>query len=161
MNHPKPEDWVPYLYGQVKPDERRQLNSHLKNCPECRGEVEGWKRSVHRLGAWKLPRGKTPLERFAPALRTAAAAILVLAAGVLIGRSAGSAGIADKVRARLEPELRQALRLEMAQMVQQEVGRTSSAILFASSDQTEKLLTAYNAIIETRRAEDLERLYLA
>ena len=55
MNHPKPEDWVQFLYGELKPDLRRQLNEHLQGCHECGEELQNWKRSLHRLDAWKLP----------------------------------------------------------------------------------------------------------
>lgn len=161
MNHPKPEEWVPYLYGEAKPDVRRSLKAHLKGCPECRDEVEHWKRSVDRLDAWKLPRASTPIELFAPLARWAAAAALVLGLGFALGRLGNREAVAEQVRAGLEPQLRAELRQEMAQMVRQEIERNSSLVLQASGDQTEKLLAAYNNLNETRRAADLERLYVA
>jgi hypothetical protein len=161
MNHPKPEEWVPYLYGEVKSNVRRSLKAHLHGCPECREAVEQWKRSVDRLDAWKLPRAAMPIELFAPILKWAAAAALVLGLGFALGRSGGREAVAEQVRARLEPQLRAELRQEMAQMLRQEIDRNSSLVLQASGDQTEKLLAAYNTLNENRRAADLERLYAA
>jgi anti-sigma factor RsiW len=161
MNHPKPEAWVPYLYGEVKSNERRSLKAHLKGCPECRAQVEQWKRSVDRLDAWHLPRTSTLVELFAPVLKFAAAAVLVLGLGFFLGRLGGREAVTERVRARLEPQLRAELRQEMAQMVRQEIDRNSALVLQASGDQTEKLLAAYNSMNETRRAADLERLYAA
>ncbi len=161
MNHPKPEEFVPYLYGESTPDARRHLKAHLKACAECREQVESWRRSVNRLDAWQLPRTRTPIELFGPVLKWAAAAVLLLGLGFGFGRFSGQQALAEKVRTRVEPQLRETLRQEMAQMVQHEFARNSSAILLASSDQAEKLLAAYNSVNETRRTEDLERLYLA
>jgi hypothetical protein len=160
MNHPKPEEWVPYLYGGMTPNAGRELKSHLKDCPECRVKIQTWQHTIKRLDAWKLPRARTSVERFAPALKWAAAAALVLAVGFALGRLSGGQGMAEQVRARLEPELRKALQPEMARLVRQEVGRNSMVVLAVSGDQTEKLLAAYNTMNEARRAEDLERLYL-
>jgi len=161
MNHPKPEEWVPYLYGELGHGARRQLNLHLAQCSECRGRLNTWRRDIGRLDAWKLPRTSSRWPGFVPALKWAAAAALVLAVGFVAGRLTGGERVAEQVRAALEPQLRAALRQEIAQMVRQEVGRGSSALLAASGEQAEKLLAAYNTINETHRAEDMERLYLA
>ncbi len=157
MNHPKPEQWVPYLYGGLKPDERRQLKSHLQDCATCRGELERWQRSSRRLDAWKLPRSKTTLELFAPALKWAVAAMVVLGVGFAFGRFTSDAAVAARVRAQIEPQLRQ----EMAQAVHNEVERNSAAILQASLSKTKDLLADYSTVSESRRTQDLQWLYLA
>src|SRR5208283_5190745 len=102
MNHPKPEEWVPYVCGGVKPDVRRQLKAHLTECPECRDRVESWNRSLNRLDAWKLPAPNRVFELFAPVLKWAAAAALVLGAGFALGRFSGGDAMAEKVRVRVE-----------------------------------------------------------
>jgi hypothetical protein len=160
MNHPKPEQWATYVCGEATSQLRRQLQAHLEDCPECRRHVERWQRSASRLKAWKLLSVRTSL-RLASRLEWAVAALVVLAIGFALGRFAGTDAVVEKARARLEPQLRQSLREEMDQLVHHEIGRSSSAILLASGDQAEKLLAAYNAVNETRRGEDLERLYLA
>ena len=157
MNHPKLDEWVPYLYGGLKSDARRQLKAHLGACAECRAEVERWQRSARRLTAWKLPRPTPNLAWLFPTLRWAAATAVVLATGFTIGRFTGTEAVASRVRAQLEPQLRQAA----AQLARQEVQRTSAAMLQASAEQTEKLLAAYDTVNESRRTEDLQRLYVA
>ena len=157
MNHPKPEQWVPYLYGGLKPDEHRHLKAHLRDCAACRGEIERWQRSSRRLDAWKLPRSRATLELFAPALKWAVAAMVVLGVGFAFGRFAGDSAIAARVRAQIEPQLRQ----EMAQVVRNEVERNSAAIIQASVNKTRDLLAAYSNVSENRRTEDLQWLYLA
>ncbi len=161
MNHPKREEWVPFVYGEATPEARRQLQDHLRHCPECRTEIDAWRQSLRQLDKWKLPRRSIRFEWFAPALRWATATAVVLALGVALGRlTTGGADIED-LRARLEASVREDLRKEMAQMVRDEVNRSASTTLAAAGDHAEKLLAAYNTIQETRRAEDLERLYLA
>ena len=55
MRHPKPAEWVPYLFGEVEPDTKKQFREHLQHCPECRVEIEAWQQSLKQLDAWKLP----------------------------------------------------------------------------------------------------------
>jgi anti-sigma factor RsiW len=159
MNHPKPEEWVPYLYGGLTPDTRRQLKTHLDNCADCRGELQRWKRSIHRLDAWKLPRAGNPLQLLAPALKWAAAAAIVLGVGFGLGRFTGTEAMAARVRARVEPQLRQALQQQMAQLVRAEVERISPAALKQPGNQTEKLLADYIAVNDAR-AEQLQQFCL-
>jgi len=161
MNHPRREEWAPFLYGETKGDVRRQLQAHLHECAECREHVETWERSIRRLDGWKLPRRSQAMEWFVPALKWAAATALVLGLGFGFGRLTASGSDVEQLRARLEPQLRESLRQEMAQMVREEVNRSASTTLAAASDHAEKLLAAYNNVQETRRAEDLERLYVA
>jgi hypothetical protein len=156
MNHPKREDWVPFLYGETTPGVRRQLKAHLRDCAECRAEIEAWGRTVQRLEAWKLPSASLRPDWFAPALKWAAAAVLVLAASFAFGRLTSQHALEARLRARLEPQLRQ----EVAQMVRQEVASNAAALLTASAEHTQKLLAAYNTVLEDRRDEDLDRLYL-
>lgn len=159
MNHPKPEEWVPYLYGELQTDTRRHLKSHLQNCADCRAELARWQRSLHRLDSWKLPRARSAAELFVPAFKWAALAFVVLVVGFGLGRFTGAAAVAARVRAQLEPQVRQALRQEVAQVVRDEVTRASATLLQDSRDQTDKLLTAYT--VNAARIETLENSCVA
>jgi len=157
MNHPKPEEWVPYLYGGLKPDTRRQLKSHLRACPDCLHELERWQRSSRRLKAWKLPRTEAPLAWFVPGFKWAVTALLLLGVGFTLGRFAGTDAIASRVRAQIEPQVRQAMQQQVPQLVRDEVARTSPALLQAAGEQTVKALAAYSTANDSRM-DDLERL---
>ncbi len=161
MNHPAREEWAPFIYGESARDDRRRLEAHLQNCSECRALVEEWRQSSRQLDRWKLPRRRVPLDWLAPALRLAAASVLVLGLGFGIGRFTAGSNDLEKLRVRLEPQIRESLRQEIAQMVREEASHSASATLAAANDHTEKLLAAFNTIQETRRSEDLERLYVA
>ncbi len=144
MNHPKPEDCVQYLCGEIKPDLRRQLEGHLEGCAECREELQSWKRSLRRLNAWKLPRTNTPLELLAPFLKWAAAAALVLGLGFGFGRVTARQADLDTVRARVEPEMRR----EFAQMLRQEIDKSSATTLVQAQRQAEEVGAAYYALLK-------------
>jgi hypothetical protein len=143
MNHPKPEEWVPYVYGEATSVARRDLAEHLRDCAQCREEIETWKRNLRRLDAWKLPKVRRPADVLVPFLKWAAAAVIVLAAGISIGRATASRVDIEKLRAAIAPEIRQDLNREMAQLVRQEVARATSLTLASDRKYTDQVAEAY------------------
>src|SRR5262245_22895103 len=118
MNHPTSEQWMSYLYGELRADERAPLAAHLRNCPVCAAHVNGWQSAARDLDAWQIrARGTEPSvnqarRHFArPLVQWAAAALILLGAGLAFGRL-GSAAEAKKLRAAIEPQIRQQLREE-------------------------------------------------
>jgi len=109
MNHLNREQWAPYLFGEAKPDARRELERHLKECAECRDELNLWQRSIRRLDAWELPKNQLPREHWVPALKWAAAAIVLVSLGFGIGRAGSGTVNVEKLRAAIEPEIRKQL----------------------------------------------------
>src|SRR5262245_14458867 len=79
MNHPQPEKWIPYVFNEIPMSERAPLAAHLRDCPDCRGQVERWQCTLGRLDAWKLPDLASSRRTRNPAMRWAAAAAIVLA----------------------------------------------------------------------------------
>ena len=159
MNHPKREEWAPYLFGELKSDARRELKAHLETCPECRDEIAAWQRSIRRLDAWKLPRLAKRTEIFAPALKWAVAAAIVLAAGVSLGRLSAPGANAEKMRATIEPQIRQQLRQDFGQLLRDELAKTASATRAAAGEQAKGLMANYASMLEIRRAEDRQAIY--
>ncbi len=154
MNHPKHEEWVPYLFGEAKPEVRRQLKAHLRDCADCRNEIDSWQRSLGRLNAWKLPPAPKAVPTFAPILNWAAAAALVLLVGFGAGRLTAARADVAKVRAALAPELRRELSQEFARFVHDELERSASATLAAAGQQTDQAVTLLAKALQTQRAED-------
>ncbi len=143
-NHPKREDWVQYLYGEIKPDLRRQLEGHLRDCAECHEELQSWKRSLRRLDAWRLPRTSLRWEVFIPFLKWAAAAVVVLGLGFGLGRSTARQADLEAVRARVEPEMRR----EFAAMLRQEIDKSAAATLAQAQRQAEEVGATYYALLK-------------
>jgi hypothetical protein len=154
MNHPKREEWVPYLYGETRPDVRRHLKAHLQECSECREEIQNWKQSLGRLDAWKLPSTRSTSDLFAPLLRLAFAAIVVLGVGFAAGRWSATGATAEKVRAAVEPQLRK----ELVQLAREEAGRATAATLAAANEQSERIAAAYSQALWFSLKKDVDVL---
>src|SRR5258707_4360768 len=105
MKHPNRDEWAPFVFGETSPATTRELNSHLRECADCRAQVEAWRRTLKRLDAWKIPAGHERQFHFAPAVKWAAAAAIVLAIGFALGRFL-PASPDPKLMARLEASVR-------------------------------------------------------
>src|SRR5580693_5701584 len=87
MNHPKHEEWLPYLDGEATPEAAKQLSEHLKACPQCAADLEARGRTIQKLRRLDGPRHRHPApSRFAPALKWGLAAAVVLGLGFGLGR---------------------------------------------------------------------------
>src|SRR6266481_3297663 len=156
MKHPEREEWVPFIFGEIDAGQRRQLESHLEDCGECRDEIQSWQRSLGRLDSWKLPPITKRRANFVPLVKWAAAAAVVLCVGFAIGRDTAHAD-AEKIRAKVEHDLRG----EMAQIARDEAAKTASLAITAFSQKTETRRAADNRVIfavlerlETQQATD-------
>jgi len=126
MNHPKREEWVPYVFGEARADATRRLEDHLQSCAECRQQVEGWRRSLGQLDAWELPSAAGARWTLAPFLNWAAAAAVVVALGFSVGRFTATSAAAERVRQTIEPQIRSELRQEFAKMLREELDKSES-----------------------------------
>jgi hypothetical protein len=132
MNHPKPEQWVAYIYGDTAATVKRDLRDHLNSCDQCREEIEGWQRSLKGLDAWKLPRARSRQPKLLlPMLSWAAGAAIILLLGIVIGRATSPKLDVEKLRQAIAPRIVDELRSEMAEVARDEAAR-AGALSFAS-----------------------------
>jgi hypothetical protein len=143
MNHPKPEEWTPYLFGEAKPNERRRLTEHLESCAECRDELAAWKHTLGRLDAWKLPRLRRAAPAFAPLLKWAFAAACLTFVAFGAGRLTAARTDAAHIRAAIEPELRAQLRQEFTRMLREQIDASSDTTLAAAGKQSEEVAASW------------------
>lgn len=91
MKHPTPEQWSDYLYGELAPVEREQLQAHLAQCASCRAQEEGLRATLASLDSWQV---QAPPKRhkhhwtsaWGPGWKWAAAAALLLSTAFAAGR---------------------------------------------------------------------------
>jgi len=162
MNHPTREEWMSYLYDELTAEEHSSLAAHLAVCPDCKTRVSDWRTARKNLDAWQLPArlARVPLQR--PLVRWAAAAALMIGFGFGVGRFATPATAnAGKIRAAIEPEIRQQLRQEFTQLLRDELDKAASATLAASGEQAKHWIEDYAQALETRRTEDNQAIYAA
>src|SRR5262245_60602135 len=103
MNHPTREEWMAFLYGEHAA--KNQMKEHLATCDECQANVARWKHAMKALDTWRLT-SAPPMRSWQPAVKWAAAAVVILAAGFGFGRTVSPARIDPvKIRAAIEPSL--------------------------------------------------------
>ncbi len=128
-----------YLYDEVIPTRRADLQAHLDVCPDCRLAVQAWRRAMDQLDSWTLPGTSPKAAPRLPALRWAAAAAIVLATGFLAGRLSAP-----------PPVNTAALRAEL----KQEFSAQLQESLAASRDETQQTLETITAAWATARQQD-------
>lgn len=89
MNHPNPESWMDYLYGELSRKSRREHEAHLTDCPTCRQQLQNWKSTLGALDTDGGRLGRSPdyRSRWNPtgALQWAAVLLLTLGIGFAVG----------------------------------------------------------------------------
>ena len=161
MNHPTREEWMSYLYDELPAEEHSNLAAHLAVCPDCKAKLSDWQAARTNLDAWQLPLKRPRLAPGRPLVKWAAAAAIVLGLGFGMGRLASAPVNAEKLRAEIEPKIRQDLRLEFAQLLRMELDRAASATLAASGEQTRQVVSDYAKALESKRAENNQAIYTA
>jgi hypothetical protein len=159
MNHPSPETWVEFLYGELPATAERECRNHLETCPECRARVDSWNATQALLDedhATLAPRAAavvaipTPWFR-RPAIAWAAAAAVAIGTGFLAGRWTGpSRAEWHRELARTREELRNELQLQ-----QQEQSRAvATSAVQATSAETQRFLNEFADRIQAARTSD-------
>jgi predicted nucleic acid-binding Zn ribbon protein len=162
MNHPTREEWMSYLYDELTSEEHSSLAAHLAVCPECKTRVGDWRAARKNLDAWQLPARPAQARRQRPLLRWAAAATLMIGIGFGMGRFASPATAnAGRIRAAIEPEIRQQLRQEFTQLLREELDKAAAETLAASGEQTKHWVEHYAQALEAKRTEDRQAVNAA
>jgi anti-sigma factor RsiW len=150
MKHPRREEWVPFVFGEAEPEQREQLEAHLKECEQCSGEIAKWQGSLRKLDAWQLPPRQTRPRMASRPIAWAAAAVLMLGVGI----AAGQWG-AYSAKANLRSDLSR-LETQIAELKNQTAGipqaRATSAD--AVTAETLKKLQLAVASMDLEREED-------
>lgn len=155
MNHPTSEDWVQFLYNEQTPEKHCEMEQHLSTCQKCHDQIIALKGTMARLDEWKIPQRKRDTTNFAPLLKWAVAACLILLLGFVAGRVSAKPDM-DQIRAAIKPELKRELKQELAQMIQTEVGRASENILATASDHADKVAAIYARTIYSTLKSDVD-----
>jgi len=155
MNHPKREEWAPYLFGEATPEARHKLAQHLQNCPECAAEIAGLRRSLHKLDRWKLPRMRARSAQGAPPfLKWGVAAALVLGAGVGLGRWSAPAVDLNELQTRIEASVKSSLAVELQRQLNADLQSTLAELDDASVADTQRQLGELIQAFNRAREED-------
>ena len=139
-----------YLYDEVAPGPRRQMDRHLETCPACRDAVDGWQGVRRGLdadgGLLHVPPVRARVG-WAGAARWAAAAAAALLTGFGIGRWSGP-GQADIDRS--VAALRSELQADLAARRRQDL----EAVMALTTGSQRELLTGLVRELAATRATD-------
>lgn len=158
MKHPEHESLAAWLYGDVTPPERTAIEAHLRDCGECRGQVEQWQALRRELAGWTLPataaraeaRRRAATGLALPWLRWATAAMVFAGLGFSLARWLTPPPMdAAALRAQIAGELRGEFQVEIARAAQAQAVR---------QEQYERALTAALGKLEARRVMDYTAL---
>ena len=156
MNHPKREEWPPYLFGETSPAARQKLAEHLESCPRCATEIAGWQRSLKKLDSWTLPGTRARSSSVAgPFLKWGIAAALIMGAAFGFGRlSAPSAADLKTLRTELETSVSASLAAGIRRHLEADL---QSSLAATSRQLTNELRAQLNiALAETANASAAE-----
>ena len=147
VNHPGTAEWMAFLYEELPPATRRALGAHLAGCSTCAAQLQTWRASMNSLDQWTLPPPRRAARHWAPALKWAAAAAVILLLGFGIGRQTSPAA-ADVA----------ALKASVAQL--EEIARRqpgsdpSETATTAANNETLRLLAEYSRLQDDQRTAD-------
>ncbi len=158
MKHPTPEELVSWFYGERTTHSKRELQSHVDECAECRAQVDAWRATTEVLNDLPAPVAR---RRWTPVpLQWAAAAALFMALGIVLGRFAFATDEA-KLRAALHADMQQQLataREEMSQEFQRRhddvVAQVAAAAEAKIALGSQKLAEDFGLALQQARAED-------
>ena len=167
MNHPKNEEWMAYVYGELPKSEKVALAQHLASCGACRKDVAEWQGAMQHLDGWQMPRGHSLRNLLQPFLKWGIAAAFAVGLGYGLGRFSVPGPQMDALRAGIENSLRASLEKEVEARVQQRLNDQLPAMwadaqapllgrmndlaadaVSASSEQTRGFLTAYEDMLK-------------
>jgi hypothetical protein len=157
VKHPDAAEWMAFLYGEVAPERKRELETHLGECATCTEQMSVWRSGTTALNEWTLPAMRQPVRWTAPALKWAAAAALILGAGFALGRHTSPAS------AELN-ELKFAV-ARLANAVQRQRGErltnTVNLATAAANNEMLRLLSEYSRAAAEQRMTDQQTVALA
>ncbi|MEY2408802.1 MAG: hypothetical protein QOF48_1472 [Verrucomicrobiota bacterium] len=152
MNHPTPEEWMSFAYGEDSEQHHRQLSVHLRECVDCAARMKTLRAGMATLDEWTLPSARAPRPR--PIFHWAAAAALMLAVGIGLGRF--SARDSNATHASFQQELDAKLEANRAEMQQLVVAHIQDLQKKQNADLSAFLVALKQA--DSRREAETARL---
>ena len=163
--HPTAEQWADYLYGELAPEARLELDAHARECAACQEQLAEWRATMGALDSWRVRPRARRLAVFTEYARWAVAAGLVLGLGWLGGRfAAPPAPDVQRLQAELQPAVELALRGEFEARLRTELaaveqrhedrlGEFARAWVTTRAEDQQNLLALYQRTERQRRSE--------
>jgi len=162
MNHPKREEWTPYLFGEATGEDLRKLENHLQECQECAAHVESSRRTLARMNQWQVPPKRTHSVPAQLLIKWAVAAAIVLGTGFGLGRwtdasapSSTGQGLDSLIKASVAAETQQVFARVQGDFTNA-LAQLETRLARAQNGETRQLATLLVEYMDKARAEDRE-----
>ena len=152
MKHPTREEWMSFLYDEVPVENRAGLQSHLRSCSECRGQLNVWQSATRELDSWRLPSRQRFVKQSGWAQWAAAAVIVGLA---VIG-SVRVTALSNQVK-----ELRAEVQRASQQDLNAALKLASEKAIESANVDAQALVAAVTQRLEERRLADQQAVLAA
>lgn len=147
---------MPLLCGEADGETKRRLEEHLQSCGECAAQVQGWRRTMGRLDAWKLPKARRSRAFPVQPVAWAAAAAIVIGA-FMAGRFTAPNFDAQQLRAELKSELSAEIQQGFAQAAESSstaLANLEARLASATVRNQKEMAGQFIEYIAASRAED-------
>lgn len=154
MKHPDATEWMAWLYGEVAPERKRELDKHLAQCAACTEQVSAWRAGMSALDDWKIPVTRATTQWAVPVLKWVAAAAVVLCVGLVLGRQTSTAS-ADLT------ELKATVAQLADTLKRQQGEQLTNTVTFATAAanaEAVRLLSGYSQLLAEQRYSDQQAI---
>ena len=139
-----------YLYDELPPVARAELESHLEGCAECRTQMAVWQSATRQMTEWKLPPRRGKIAAAPALLRWAIAAAIV---GLAVVGGVRVVALNNDVK-QLRAEMRQQLIEELRRDLASTMAEASEQATKSASAEAQALIAAVAQKWEERRIND-------
>ena len=131
MKHPTDEQWMELLYEELPPEQKAEIETHLKGCADCAQKRAMYIQTRKRLDAWNVAIPQKPrLEPQWPlAAKWAAAAALLVTTAFATGRFSKAYLDSETIQSQISRPLEEKLSREWDVKVRQQARLTAENVV--------------------------------
>jgi hypothetical protein len=122
MKHPTDQEWMELLYNELSPEQRSDLETHIKKCATCTQKRATFRQTHSRLDAWQvvIPEKPRLAPQWSPLAKWAAAAALVVSTAFATGRLARAQIDPERIQAQISKPLEEKISRELNSRLEQQ-----------------------------------------
>ena len=158
MKHPTEQEWMDLLYDELAPEQRSEIEAHIKKCAACAQKRASFRQTHKRLDTWQVTFAQKPRlarsNQWSPAFKWAAAAALVVSTAFATGLLAKPQLDPERIQAQISKPLEEKISRELNSKLEQQAKILSDLVasldqIAATREQTARVL----AILRERNAD--------
>jgi hypothetical protein len=110
------------LYDELSPEQRSDLEAHIKNCAACTQKRASFRQTHKRLDAWQLTFPEKPrlARQWSPAFKWGAAAALIVSTAFATGHFAKPQFDPERIQAQISKPLEEKISRELNSKLEQQ-----------------------------------------